>query len=151
MLKCTIVQTASFYQPTEQIIINAPEAGIVLSDHPDITIVPKIVQAGENKVIAIRNTRLVTVEAGTVVGIVLPLDSEDEPEEIQLDPELFIQVEVPPEQPELPQPGTIIEVPTESEIVNSVPGNEALQMQAQEVPQEVPQDEKKTRQARRSQ
>ncbi len=78
MEMCKIVETQTFYQPTEQIVIAAPVAGIVFSDHPAITIVPRIVAPGENTVVAIRNTRLVTVNAGEAVGVVLPLSDEEE-------------------------------------------------------------------------
>lgn len=80
MNECKMVEFRTFYQPTEQIVIDAPVAGIVFSNHPSITIVPRIVAPGENTVVAIRNTRLVTVNAGEVVGIILPLSDEGEEE-----------------------------------------------------------------------
>ncbi|EAX47574.1 hypothetical protein TcarDRAFT_1309 [Thermosinus carboxydivorans Nor1] len=72
MQECRVLETHVFYQPTEQIVIDAPDDGIVYSDHEHITIVPQVVRKGANKVMAIRNAKLVTVQAGEVVGIVMP-------------------------------------------------------------------------------
>lgn len=72
MQECQVIETQTFYQPTEQIVIDAPDDGIVYSDHEHITIVPQVVKKGANKVMAIRNAKLVTVHAGEVVGIVTP-------------------------------------------------------------------------------
>ncbi|MCM0760272.1 hypothetical protein M7775_17095 [Sporomusa sphaeroides DSM 2875] len=81
MVHCKIVEPRTFYQATEQIRIDSPVDGIIYSEHQNITIVPQVVRSGENQVVAIRNTKLVTVEGGEIVGIVMPFP-EEEPEEV---------------------------------------------------------------------
>lgn len=75
-MQCTITETKTFYNSTELIEIEAPETGIVYTDHDDITIVPQVVHVGRNTVMAIRHHKLVTVQAGEVVGIVMPFTGE---------------------------------------------------------------------------
>lgn len=81
LVHCRMIEPRTFYQATEQIRIDSPVDGIIYSEHQNITIVPQVVRSGENQVVAIRNTKLVTVEGGEIVGIVMPFP-EEEPEEV---------------------------------------------------------------------
>lgn len=83
MVHCRMIEPRTFYQATEQIRIDSPVDGIIYSEHQNITIVPQVVRSGENQVVAIRNTKLVTVEGGEIVGIVMPFP-EEEPEEVAI-------------------------------------------------------------------
>ncbi|SCM82398.1 conserved hypothetical protein [uncultured Sporomusa sp.] len=105
MVHCRMIEPRTFYQATEQILIDAPFDGIVYSDHKDITIVPQVVHSGENRVVAIRNTKLVTVEEGVVVGIVMPFP--EEPEEV-------VPPAEPPIDPPAEEPAEVSQAPAEA-------------------------------------
>lgn len=65
-----------FYHDLEHIIIKSPIEGIVCANHPDLTIIPRVVKPGENEVLAVRHAKLISVGAGEVVGIVTPIPTD---------------------------------------------------------------------------
>jgi hypothetical protein len=71
-----LVGAHTFYQVTERIKVNAEVAGVIYAKHEGITIVPHVVDEGENSVIAIRNDKLVTIQDGEQIGIVVPVETE---------------------------------------------------------------------------
>lgn len=79
MQECKLIETQTFYQATERIKVDVPAEGIIYADNKDITIVPQVVRAGPNSVVAIRNAKLVTVQEGIVVGIVVPFAVPEKP------------------------------------------------------------------------
>lgn len=96
LVHCRMIEPRTFYQATEQIRIDSPVDGIIYSEHQNITVVPQVVRSGENQVVAIRNTKLVTVEGGEIVGIVMPFP--EEPEEVAplVEPPIDPPAEEPP-------------------------------------------------------
>ncbi len=72
MEKVTAKEKHTFYAGMEYMTINAPAAGLVVANHKDISIIPRIVPQGENKVIALRmENGIVSVEAGEEIGVVI--------------------------------------------------------------------------------
>ena len=77
MNKVTIAEGKTLYSEMEQIKINSPTAGFVVSNHEGITIIPHVVEAGDSMVIAVRLGSMINIKEGDKVGIVLPIDDED--------------------------------------------------------------------------
>jgi hypothetical protein len=72
MEKITAKEKHTFYADKEYMTINAPIAGLVVANHKDISIIPRIVPQGESKVIALRmESGIVSVEAGEEIGVVI--------------------------------------------------------------------------------
>ena len=77
MNNVTIAEGKTLYSEMEQIKITAPTAGLVVSTHEGITIIPHVVEAGESTVIAVRLGSMIKIKEGDTVGIVLPIDDEE--------------------------------------------------------------------------
>lgn len=80
MNKVTIAEEKTLYSEMEQIKINSPVSGLVVSTHEGITIIPHVVKAGDSMVIAVRLGAMIKIKEGDTVGIVLPIGDEDESE-----------------------------------------------------------------------
>lgn len=78
MNNVTIAEGKTLYSEMEQIKITSPTAGLVVSTHEGITIIPHVVEAGESTVIAVRLGSMIKIKEGDMVGIVLPVSDEDE-------------------------------------------------------------------------
>jgi hypothetical protein len=77
MSAVTITEEKTFYRELERIKVNAPVAGLVVSNHEGFTIIPQVVSAGDNCVVAVRRDGLVKIAKGETVGLVLPLEEAD--------------------------------------------------------------------------
>ena len=86
MDKITAAEQHTFFSGVEFMKINSPAAGLIASDHKDITIVPRIVPKGESVVLAMRmENGVVSVDAGEEIGLaVVPADAETKPAEGEL-------------------------------------------------------------------
>ena len=86
MDKITAAEQHTFFSGAEFMKINSPAAGLIASDHKDITIVPRIVPKGESVVLAMRmENGVVSVEAGEEIGlVVVPVEEEAKPAEGEL-------------------------------------------------------------------
>lgn len=74
-------QDTILYSPTTVIEVEADIEGIAYSNVDGFTIVPRVVQIGTNRVVALRHEKLVRINAGDVIGVIV---STEQPEEKEL-------------------------------------------------------------------
>lgn len=72
-----IKHTAVLGDRVNTIYIDAPCRGVFYCTAKDFTIVPRVVEEGENEVIALRHGKLMEVVEGEVVGVIIQLDQDE--------------------------------------------------------------------------
>lgn len=76
MDKITAKEKHTFYAGMEYLTISSPIAGLVVAEHKDISIIPRMVPKGESKVIALRmENGIVAVDAGEEIGVVIAMET----------------------------------------------------------------------------